>query len=419
MRSVPTVRAVPGSNDPGTVASRLASPAVAEGVDLRSDVAGDPIDADRRAGIDGRDVAVIAGTAALWLLVMALAARAAGMSVWSTATWGRWDTGHYLQIAESGYSFGHCNGVPNRGPTDYCGNSGWFPGYPYLVRFTSWSGMSFAQSGRLISTLAMLTAWSVLWLGFLRRRPFVVGVLGMALAAVFPAGVYSGAIFPISTMLAAVLLMLAFLDRRRWLLAGCCGAVAAVVYPSGVLVGLVAFAPLTAASVGDLRQRCRAALLVGVPIALGYGAVLLNYQRAVGTWDAWFKTQASYELGATIPIESIVRQIGHLGDDPTPAIVGVQTILVVAMVVGAAWVVATRKRDLSLGERGAAVLVLGLWLLPLTLGSDLSLYRAESLLLPIVILLVHLRPAIVAAYVAAGAPVAYLMAQLFFDGTLI
>jgi hypothetical protein len=89
------------------------------------------------------------------------------------------------------------------------------------------------------------------------------------------------------------------------------------------------------------------------------------------------------------------------------------------MVLAAGWVVVRYRRELTFGEWGAAVVCGLLWLLPLTLGSDLSLYRAESLLLPLVILLVRLRPAVLAVFAAACLLVAYKMAQLFFDATLI
>ena len=77
------------------------------------------------------------------------------------------------------------------------------------------------------------------------------------------------------------------------------------------------------------------------------------------------------------------------------------------------------RDDLSFGEWGTAIMCGFLWLIPLTLGSDLSLYRAESLLLPIVILLVRLRPPVLAVFAVVCVPVAYKMAQLFFDATLI
>lgn len=125
--------------------------------------------------------------------------------------------------------------------------------------------MGYDTVGRVISFVAMLGTWAALRFGFLRRRPLVAGVLGMAIAAAFAASVYHGAIFPISTMLLAVMLALVSLDRQRWLLAGLFGAVAATVYTSGFVVVVIALVPLAAASIGDVRARVRAALLVGVP----------------------------------------------------------------------------------------------------------------------------------------------------------
>lgn len=369
--------------------------------------------------VNGRDVAVVAGTLALWTAIMALAARSQHLSIRATSTWGRWDTGHYLRIAEHGYAFGPCDGVANRGPGDYCGSSGWFPGYPYAMRASSKLGMELDDAGRLIAWSMLVVVVVALWFGFLRRRPAWPGLLGMALAASFPAGVYFGAIFPVSTMLAAALLALIALDRQRWLVAGSFVAVATVSYSSGIVLVLLALVPLISPVVGDMGRRCRAALAVGMPIAIAYGLVLLNFQRATGHWDAWFKTTRSYHLGATFPLEMIRRQIVHLGDDPIPAAVGVQTIVVLAMVILAGAVVVRDWSELSLGERGASVVTAGLWILPLCLGGDLSLYRAESLLLPIVILLTRLRPWMLGLLVLVAVPLSYRMAQLFFDATLM
>ena len=146
---------------------------------------------------------------------------------------------------------------------------------------------------------------------------------------------------------------------------------------------------------------------------------MVNFQRAVGAWDAWYKTAASYRLEATFPLVMIYRQVERMGDDAHPGVIGAQTILVAAMVVAAGWVVVTKRRELSLGERGAAVMCLFLWVMPLTLGGDLSLYRAESLLLPIVILLSRLRLPVLAMFALVCVPVGYKMAQLFFTGVLI
>jgi hypothetical protein len=241
----------------------------------------------------------------------------------------------------------------------------------------------------------------------------------MAIAAAFPASVYYGAIFPISLVLLAIVLALVCVDRQRWLLAGCCGAVAAMTYTSGFLVGVVAVVPLTAGSVGDLRARVRAALTVGVPVVLGYVAVLANFQRDVGAWNAGINTQASYNFEPAFPLVTIWRQAQKLTDDLQPGVIGVQTLLVMVMVVTALIVAWWDRVELSLGERAAVVLVMALWLLPLVLGGDLSLYRAESLVLPVVILLSRLQVPVLAAFAVVCVPVGFMMAELFFDATLI
>jgi hypothetical protein len=95
-----------------------------------------------------------------------------------------------------------------------------------------------------------------------------------------------------------------------------------------------------------------------------------------------------------------------------------QTALVLALMVvllAAAW---WRRR--SLDRLSALVLALCVvtWLFPLSLGSGLSLYRAESLLLPGVLLLRHLPRWAAVAIVATFGMLLVPMAGLFFDGTL-
>jgi hypothetical protein len=50
---------------------------------------------------------VIGGTCLLWFIVMALAARSVGLSVWSPSRWGRWNSGR-MSSAKNGYIFEKC-----------------------------------------------------------------------------------------------------------------------------------------------------------------------------------------------------------------------------------------------------------------------------------------------------------------------
>ena len=63
-----------------------------------------------------------------------LAAVSSGYSPWVSRSWIRWDSGHYLKIAQSGYELVSCKGIGYASSNDWCGNAGWFPGYPALIR---------------------------------------------------------------------------------------------------------------------------------------------------------------------------------------------------------------------------------------------------------------------------------------------
>lgn len=300
-----------------------------------------------------------------------------------------------------------------------CGSTGWFPGYPAMMRALSWLGMRTDVAGVVISWVAQVGLWAVLWLGFLRRRPRGVGLAAMAAAAAFPASVYLGAIFPVSLLVLATVSALVCADRERWLAAGCCAAVAAVVYPSGTVVGSLALLPLVTTSLGGWSRRITASAAVAGPAVFAYVLVLANFQQSVGAWNAWFQVQAAYDFGVTFPPSTIVRQIRHVGGDAIPAAVGLQTLLVTVSMAAVVWIAARSWRAMSLGERGTVIVAVPLWILPLTLGGDLSLYRAESLLLPIVIVLARLRGRVLVGYALVCVPLCCAMAVEFFESTLI
>jgi len=369
--------------------------------------------------VERRDVAVLSGTIGLWAAITWTAARAAGLSPFPAPTWARWDSGNYVTIADSGYSFHPCGGVANRTPDDWCGTVAWFPGYSYATRIVGWFGPEVYPAARIVAWAAFLVAVFVLWFGFLRRRPTATGVAGMALAVVFPGSIYFAALFPISSVFAAALLFLVCIDRQRWMLAGLCAAFAAVNYPSGWLLATAAVVPLASAAVGSVSARLRAAAWVAVPPVVGYALVMVNIRRAVGRWDAYFLMQKSYDIGATLPTTTFAHRLGHLGPDAAPAVLGVQT-LVVAVIVLAAWAVAwVHRSSLTLAERAIVVLLVPYWIGPLALGGDLSVHRSEAVLVPVVILLARGGWKVLAPFIAVCVPIAFVMARLYFDNNLI
>ncbi len=369
-------------------------------------------------GIDRRDIGVLAGTIGLWAAVTWTAALSTGFSPLAAPTWARWDSGNYVTIALSGYSFYPCIDVPNRTPDQFCGTVAWFPGYSYVTRVVGWSGLEVYPAGRVVAWAAFLAALLILWFGFLRQKPTATGAAGMAFAVVFPGSIYYAALFPISGVIAAALLFLVFVDRQRWALAGACAAFAAVYYTSGWLLGAAALVPLVSPVVGDLWARIRAAAWIAVPPVLGYVAAMANIKRATGRWDAHFQMQKTYNVGPTVPTTTFLRRVGYL-TDATPNVIGVQTI-VVAVIVVTGWTLAWINRaSLTLAERAIVVLLVPYWIGPLALGGELSIHRAESVLVPVIILLARGGERLLVAFVVVCVPIAFLMAQLYFENTLI
>jgi hypothetical protein len=375
----------------------------------------------------GVGIAVVLGAFAVWATTTYLAAIAVGYKPLETQAWGRWDTGWYQRIAREGYSLTHCKGVPLRTLDDYCGATAWFPGYPYSMRPLHALGLTYGQSGRIIAVVALLATFALLWFGFLARRPLRQALPAMALAAVFPGAVYYGAIFPISMLVAAMLGTLLLLQRRRWFLAGLCGAIATVAYSSGITIAIVAVVPLFTPGAGGFLRRVWAGFQIGLPSLAAYGLVLLDFERSVGRWDAWFLVQEGYghELGS--PWTTFWHRVDLLQGGSVPkdfvgthsAWVGGQSLLVAVLVLAVLGIAAVRWRQLGPGERGAVVLTLPLWLVPLSLGDALSIYRAEAVMVPMVVVLARAPAFLQWLAAAVAAVVCYFIARLFFTFELI
>jgi hypothetical protein len=358
----------------------------------------------------------------LWTVVTWTVARAEGYRPLASSTWARWDSGLYLQIARDGYSIDRaCPAPMGYPPGSWCGTAGWFPGFPYSTRGVEALGPQYETAARLVVTVAFLVALAAAWFGPLRHRPRPQALVALALIAVFPGAIYFGALFPISIAVAGMFGCLALIDRRRWWLAGCAGAVATVAYPSGVLVGAVCVALLLDRRVGDRRARAVSAAKVGAPIVLAYLAVLTEFQRTVGHWDAWFLVQDKYEHHLTWPVAQLWHRIEllWLANPPMSRWNGAQSTLVLVVMVAAGHVVWRERARLTTAEWSCAVMVTALWVAPLCLAGDLSIHRSEALVVPVVLLVARLPARLNAFLAVAAAIVLASMAQLFFAELII
>jgi hypothetical protein len=365
----------------------------------------------RALGLAGGLLAALAVTSAGQLVMRAAAARE-GEDPARNATWVRWDSYRYITIARDGYAW-----VPADPPSS---NTGWFPGYPLLIRAVSRGlGVKPALAGRAVAVAFTLGLFALLWTELLPPAPRVQRTLALLVAGFFPGWVYWHAVFPLSMVIFFFLSSLALGARRAYLGAGLCGAAAAFTYPIGVVVVL----PLAMLVARDDRlsgrDRVRAFLAGPVLAALGLGAVVAVMQATVGRWDAYLSFQAQYGHGLHDPLAVFAGGLRSAFARPVSldVLVGLQAVLTAALLVLAAiLVLRARSRPIDV-----ALLVMGLalWLLVHSAGPNLSVYRPAGGLVCLAPILGRLgvRPLALLALVLAS--LGYGMSVLFFRNVLV
>jgi hypothetical protein len=339
--------------------------------------------------------------------VLGATAWACGYDPLSPSTWARWDSSYYLDIAAAGYQpLRHCWPETHYPAAAWCGNAGWFPGFPWALSALHHAGVPLPLAAVLVPLAAQLGCIWLLW-------DWLGGSLAALLfAAFFPGNVYLAAAFPVSLFLFGALLLLRGCANERPLLAAAGGALAAVTYPTGVLLAPVALA-------WGAWRRKRAAVWAAAGVLGGFVCVLAALQMQAGAWDAYFRIQAHYGYKAGFFADALFARLKPLVNpryrDAKGFVTGLQTLLCAALVV----LVALRALRAGTRERLVALYVAAFWLAPLTLGGPLSLYRAEALLLPGAALLPDAPRPVQAGFAAAAVGLSIPMGVLFFRGILV
>lgn len=188
--------------------------------------------------------------------------------------WTTFDSRHFLDIAQGGYT-------PYR--------AAFFPLYPLLLRVLGGSGASqntLALVGVVVSNCAFLLALG--WLYALTRDEWGEGVARRALwlEAFFPAAAFGAAVYSESLFLALSLGLFWFARRKQWGLSALCGVLAGLTRNSGPLLclALLLDRPKNPLSPRETRGRLGAALcplgtFIAVQLAFffGFGRVLASF----------------------------------------------------------------------------------------------------------------------------------------------
>jgi hypothetical protein len=325
---------------------------------------------------------------ALARLMLTVIAKKARLPAFQANTWGRWDTAHYLSIAQRGYEFFSCAKMPGYDPKLWCGNTAWLPGYPMLMHWLAKiSGLPYVTAGATLSGVLCLVALILVWNLFLNAQLNLKNSLVLALAAFFPGQIYDHAIFPISLLTVLALLALYYYIERRYLVSGVFGAAAAFSYGSGLfLAGALGTHWLFSAR--KLRWQERAhALVPPSGVAVGFVMALLYQFKKVHVWNAYVLVQAKYEYAFRTPFEAWHAAFAKAWTG-SPRVSGPsqQTLLVAVLCTSVLVVVLRHIRELDRTEAVLTSFMLFYWLVPLMLGGQLSIYRAEATILPAIAL---------------------------------
>jgi hypothetical protein len=306
--------------------------------------------------------------------VTAAAALWAGVNPLRLDAWVRWDSNLYLSIAQRGYYLEHCAPASGYEPWQWCGNAGWFPLYAWMLKIAPGAVLSL-----IFQAILLFLVWR-------KSRNWPV----LLLAALFPGCIYQQAVFPVSLFLVCALFFLEYWRPEA-------GALAAMAYPTGALLVPVAL----------MRRKWLAAL----GVLAGFLVVVAVMRAQTGRWDAYVLTQAKYAFHFA-PVDTLFSRLKPLVNakyrDATSFTAAAQTLLVLVMIA------LSVKSWLAKPE--IAAYSLAYWLFPLCVGGRLSLYRAESLLVPVVFLLPE-RARI--PLLAVAAPIAFAMSVAFFRGSLV
>jgi hypothetical protein len=302
----------------------------------------------------------------------ALLAKLYGFDPLAAATWERWDSRFYLEIASGGYQLNHCRPLE---PAHWCGSTGWFPGYPALVRLAMLGGLPLHAAALAV---ALACSAGVLWLV---RDSLAEGgpqaALALAIACVFPGSIYLRAAFPLAALLVCVLLAVGFALADRYWLAALFSLLAATMYPVGVVVGPALMLA------GSGRRR----LLPALGAALGLGLVFLAQHVQTGHWDGYLLMHRQAEEGLHNPLDTLGARLKPLVNrrywERVRIVSGVQTLLVTAFM---AWLLSQARALWREGGRARMLLVYCVlaWLMPLFAGGNVTFARSECALLPAV-----------------------------------
>ena len=352
--------------------------------------------------------------------VVAVGAWAFGYDPWDSATWSRFDSGLYEDIARDGYDLFRCDPAVF-GPGTWCGDAGWFPGYSWLVGALHVVGLPLRGSAVVLSWLFASATIVLIWATFLERSVRATALTALVYAAFAPGQAYDYAVFPLSLLAFSTVLSLWWLYRGRWVAAGIAGAVAALSYPLGIVLVPVSAVWILGQRTVSSSERIRRTALASGLMLVGPVLLVVDQRLETGRWNAYFLVQDKYHHMLQNPIIAAWHALTPIVDRSPFALdqaATLQTALVTATLMLILVHAALRHESLDRLDALLLLWAVATWVIPWS-QSNLSHQRGEAALLPLAILVARLPWPLSVALAAAAVAIALPMEKLFLDGVLL
>ncbi len=383
-----------------------------------------------RAGILGWWPPLVAWLAATGV-VLATCAKQGYPPFAPVTTWERHDAIQYLQIAHSGYNLARCARLhpPVLGAT-WCGDSGWFPLYPWILSGLRHLGLQIDPTALIVSWLASLGTLIVLWRAFLSGSPWLSAGLALCYAAFAPGLIYNYGEFPLSLAAFCTVCALALLQRGHWLAAGIAAAAAALAYPVALAVAPACALWLLTDRGAGLAKRAGRAVGVAVPTLVVLAVFAAVLQISTGHPNAYLLVQERYRHHAQDPVAalaSVLRGFAHSPFVARPSyttlamITGapaLQTLLVFFVVACVVVELAVRRGPSTRDDALVAIWAVLAWAV-LSVATGVDTYRGDVALLPVAALVRRLPWPLAAIITAAAVVLVVPMTHLYLARALV
>lgn len=329
-----------------------------------------------------------------------------------------------MSIAQTGYTYFSCAGkfwFPENS-TEWCGNAGWFPGFPILIRITGFFSEDLVLVGSLLTkTFYFLSLVLVARIANLRGIAWA-NFIYLSIAAFFFGSIYYSAVFPISSVIFFALVGFYFYQRGNMWITGFCCFLAALFYPTGFLLAFVFTLTYLIADPRAFIQKIPRASIPLVCGGLGSVLVFIIFQIAVGDPLAFIHVQAKYGHTFENPFKMIAGAFSFANfsaEEPIKNATHFQSFFVLIGYALATILFFKKKMYRNTLNLWSYIYFSMYLIFPWCLGGDLSRYRAEALLMPCVFLLKDLNSDWNALILGYMLMIAIPMSYLFFTYGLV